>query len=155
MMRVPHPSLFLKLNRIESCALCGAARCRRPAAHFRYIYLIVPRCELDASAVSRARHHLLRCASVRDGIYRAFDPPRATLPTHARTPTPYTYLTRAYFLSRLSYRIRRARSGARTAARRRGGRPPQRARARATPSPARPRCIIATHKNHRIGPAAN
>jgi hypothetical protein len=32
MMRVPHPSLFLKLNRIESCALCGGRRPGRGAA---------------------------------------------------------------------------------------------------------------------------
>ena len=108
MMRVPHPSLFLKLNRIESCALCGGRRPGRgaalspPGTHYRYLFNSVTLCSTRVRGVARASPTCWRCASVRDGIYRAFefrsamlyvqDPP--TRHAHARAPPADVYRDR-------------------------------------------------------------
>jgi len=143
MMRVPHPSLFLKLNRIESCALCGGrrpgrrcGRCRRPARTIG-IYLIVSRCARRECGVARASPLVALCVragrhlpGIRISIRRAtFDRLRYPPSTRHTPVRPPMYRDR-----HINYHRR---------AQRRGGRPTA-ARAR-TPSPARRRCIIATH----------
>lgn len=130
MMRVPHPSLFLKLNRIESCALCGGRRPGRgaalspPGTHYRYLFNSVTLCSTRVRCRARVTD-LLRCASVRDGIYRAFEFRSRMLyvgPTHAGSHTP----VRPPYIGIDISIIIGAHSGAAAG-------PPQRARARRPP----------------------